>query len=383
MSTSETTGLRPEIRMMLALADLELGDERVEYCRSSIADQARSIDWGFFVDQAARHRILPLVSKNIIRHGLHLSENGAYLIPYHWLYPFVYHGNESRNQGLAAEFGSVIRALNAANIAYAIRKGPVLGEWLYGDAAIRPVNDLDVLVERGNVAAASAVLNTLGYTQGRLSAYGKGIEPFSRRTQVFWHMNVDNELPYLKLAGQKYVETYIVDICFDISKTFSESSVGLGELLERRIPLGLCGEQGFALALTDQFIDLCANLHMEATALYYVADGGDVEILKFLDIALSCRQLSAEGRWAEVRERVHALGALESVYYALHYTALLYPDSVPPEELVALRPVDCRYLDEYGAFEGKPQQWRQPFLHRLFDPRRPDEVQQSTSIPRL
>ncbi|MFD9498167.1 nucleotidyltransferase family protein [Streptomyces sp. NPDC060035] len=382
MDTSEAPLQRQETELLLLLADLQLSAERVELCRKLLTDSGPRLDWGFFVDQAARHRLLPLVARNILRHGLHRVAQGPSPIPYHWLYIFVYYGNRDRNRILAGEFGKVIRGLNASGLAYAIRKGPVLGEHLYGDVGLRPVSDLDVIVEREHADAAGSVLSDLGYIQGKLSADGERIEPFTRRTKVFWQLNVPIELPYQKISGHDGIESFIVDICSDIFQTRPNGARLTGGLLARRSTVPLCGEQGSALAPEDQFIDLCVNLHMEATSLYYVTEGGDMEVLKFLDVSLGCRRISADSQWPTVRKRAEELGVVESVYYALHHTELLYPASVPAAELEALRPDDCGYLDEYGQFEGKAERWQQPFLQRLFDARRVDEVRHTNVIPR-
>ncbi|NUV87803.1 nucleotidyltransferase family protein [Streptomyces sp. KAI-26] len=382
MHISESPKLRPEIELLLTLADIEIDESRIEDCRTHLANHGRELDWGFFVDQAARQRLLPLVARNILHHGLHRSVQGPSLIPYHWLYTFAYHGNKNRNSSLGNEFGKVISALNAAGLHYAIRKGPVLGERIYRDVGLRPISDLDIIVEKSDTSTAGSVLGSLGYIQGKLTLDGERLEPFKRGTKAFWRLNMPVELPYQKICGSDGIETYIIDICSNIFQTRPDGAQFTRGLLERRIQGPLCGEQGFTLAPEDEFLDLCANLHMEATALYYVTEGGDLDVLKFLDIALVCRRISEANAWPAVRQRSKDLGVVESVYYALHHAALLYPNAVPAVEISALRPADCGYLDEYGAIEGKPQRWSQPFLQRLFDSRRTDEVGGSNPIPR-
>ncbi|MFG2670151.1 nucleotidyltransferase family protein [Streptomyces sp. NPDC048445] len=382
MHISEPTHLRPEIQLLLTLADIDIDETRIEDCRTRLANHGREFDWGFFVDQAARQRLLPLVARNILHHGLHRSSQGSFLIPYHWLYTFSYHGNKSRNSALGNEFGKVLNALNAFGLRYAIRKGPVLGERLYRDIGLRPISDLDIIVEKSDTPAAGSILGHLGYIQGKLTLDGKRLEPFSRSTNVFWRLNMPVELPYQKICGHEGIETYIIDICSNIFQTRPDGAQFTYGLLDRRIQGPLCGEQGFTLAQEDEFLDLCANLHMEAIALYYVTEGGDLDVLKFLDIALACRRISEANAWPAVRQRSKDLGVLESLYYSLHHTALLYPNAVPTAELSALRPADCGYLDEYGAIEGKPQRWSQPFLQRLFDSRRADEMG-GNPIPRV
>lgn len=385
MKTDTTTGLPPlraEADLLLALSRLEVDPDTVERCRRMVVEQGPGLDWGFFVDQAARHKVLPIVARHIVHHRLYRREGGVVPIPYDWLYSYVYNANRARNRTLAAEFGTVLRGIEEAGVRYAVRKGPVVLERLFVDPGLRRMSDLDLLVERKDAAAAGEVLSGLGYAQGRIAASGGALERFSRRTQLFWRANVNNELPYLKFVDDDFVEHYDVDLCLDIFQRLSESRVEVADLLDRRVAVPLCGgPHGYALSPADQFVDLCAHLHKEAASLFYVERGADIEILKFLDIALSCEELSAHGGWPEVRARTADYNAGRSVYYALHHTALLYPRSVPAAELDHLRPDDCGYLEEYGTFDGRPRRWDRPFAERIFDAGRIARVGATTTVP--
>jgi hypothetical protein len=375
--------LRSEARLLLALSQLDPDTETLAWCRQLLAEQGPTLDWGFFVDQAARHKVLPIVAKHIIDHRLDRVHGQPNPVPYGWLYTYVYEANRARNQALAVEFGAVLRAMSEAGVRYAVRKGPVVLERLFVDPGLRRMSDLDLLVERHDAAAAGEVLVEMGFSQGQIAPEGDALQGFSRRTQLFWRANVSNELPYLKVTNDlPFVGHLDVDICLDIFQKLSESAVDVGELLERRVELPLCGEPvAYALSPADQFIDLCAHLHKEAASLFYVARGSDIEILKFLDIALSCQELTAEGGWPAVRARADEYNAARSVYYALHHTALLYPRAVPVAQLDHYRPDDCGFIDEYATFDGKAERWDRTFVDRVFDPSRTALVKGTSAVP--
>ncbi|WP_329179992.1 nucleotidyltransferase domain-containing protein [Streptomyces sp. NBC_01477] len=371
-----------ENELLLELARVSLDARRLHRVRTALAGYGGEFDWGGFVDQAARHRVLPLVGRHITRHRLFHSDSGLPVIPYRWLYESAYEGNLQRNLTLAEEFGTVIEALGQAGIPYAIRKGPVVVERLYGDPGLRRIGDLDVLVDRPHAPEAGEVLVKLGYRQGRLSADGAAIEEFSRSTRLFWHMNVQNELPYMKIADRPHVDVFDVDICLNIFQTLAESNVSVSALIARRESAVLCGRSGYSLAPADQFIDLCAHLHKEAVTLHYIEQGTDLQLQKFLDIGLSCAELTERGGWPQVRAQAQEYAAGRSVYFALHHTAELYPELVPVAELAHFRPADTGYLDSYGDFDGAGGRWEQPFKERLFDGGRGRQVAQKSSVPR-
>jgi hypothetical protein len=375
--------MKAEHKLLLWLARVDPQEDRLQACRELLDEHAVDFDWGLFLDQAARHRILPLIARNLLRHHLHLSDRGLARVPYQWLFESVYYGNRSRNRVLADAFGNVIRELNSAGIRYAVRKGPVIIERLYRDPGLRRMSDLDLLVEREAAPEIGSLLKGIGYTQGRVSQNGQAVEEYSRTARIFWRMNVNNELPYVKMANLDNIQAFHVDLCLNIFQPLSESSAEVVDLLDRRISTVVCGENSYALAVEDQFIDLCAHLHKEATTLFYIEEGTDLHVVKFLDVALSYADLQDRGAWPSVRRQVGDYHAERSVYYALHHAALLYPDLVPRAGFEELRPADCRYLDEFGELDGKPQMWSSSFLDRLFDARRRFDAQDGTSIPRV
>ena len=69
----------------------------------------------------------------------------------------------SAAEEMAAKLESLLKAFQESGIAVLPLKGPALALALYGDAAMRPANDLDLLVCRGDFRAAEALLLGLGF----------------------------------------------------------------------------------------------------------------------------------------------------------------------------------------------------------------------------
>ncbi|MFJ5851014.1 nucleotidyltransferase family protein [Streptomyces sp. NPDC092903] len=381
---AQDTSMSTETDLLMALSRLHPSAETVEACHEFILGKSELIDWGSFIDLAARHKVLALVSRHILRYRLFDdTKNGHWAIPYWWLYENVYYSGRRRNRALSDEFGKVIRRLNKDGLSYAVRKGPVISERLYRDPGIRRMGDMDVLIAREDAKSLASALEDLGYIQGRVSANGSTVQQFSRSTQAYWRMNVEtNGLPFVKIAHVEHVEAFNIDVCFGIFQPKSGSVASTADLLRRKTRTEICGETGWALSLEDQFIDLCAHLHKEATSAYYIKGGFDLELLKFLDIALSCVEASEMDLWAAIERQSEIYNANRSVYYALYHTALLYPDEIPSHILDRFRPSDMGFLDEYGTFEGRPKKWDIPFLDRLFDVGRVRNVAEANILPR-
>lgn len=364
--TTELTvaGLPPHAQLLLALATLRLSPDEVAAVRA-LAGRA-DLDWGAFLEASARHKMLPLVGRLVDRHRLDRKTADGGAFPYPWVFTTAYLGNRTRNLALADEFGRVFDELNAAGIRFAVRKGFSLGEGEYHDPALRRIADLDVLIDRADAPAAHEVLVRLGYAQGTVAVDGERIEPFSRQTQVFWRVNLSNQLPYRKPAGRPDVLDFNVDLCHDIFQQRSGISATAAELLDRAVPAVLCGTLAAVPAPDDRLLDLCSHLHKEATSLHFIEDSQDLQLSKFLDLSLVAAQRGPDD-WAQFVKRVQELGAEAIAYYALHFTAILFPASIPADVLDVLRPADLAYLDSYGAMDGQTATWQQPFLARLFD----------------
>lgn len=75
----------------------------------------------------------------------------------------AYFANARRNLLLFHELAHVLRALAAHGIPTLVLKGVALAEAVYGNPAVRPMGDADVLVQCEDVPCALRVLSALGY----------------------------------------------------------------------------------------------------------------------------------------------------------------------------------------------------------------------------
>lgn len=80
----------------------------------------------------------------------------------------AYEGSAIRNALLACELEKVLGRLDEAGVACLLLKGAALAQEVYGDPALRPMNDLDLLVHRADLGRALGVLAACGYTESRV-----------------------------------------------------------------------------------------------------------------------------------------------------------------------------------------------------------------------
>lgn len=75
----------------------------------------------------------------------------------------LYWATAARNARLLQALRAILDRLSAQNIPVMVLKGAALAEPLYGNIALRPMGDLDLLLHREGVPRAVAVLDGMGY----------------------------------------------------------------------------------------------------------------------------------------------------------------------------------------------------------------------------
>lgn len=118
--------------------------------------QANGFDWNAVHDAAQREGIAPLLYA--IARGRNLLPSS---IEEEWR--MAYFANARRNLLLFQELARVLRELDARGIPTIVLKGAALAEAVYGNPAVRPMCDADVLVRREDMPLALSTLAALNY----------------------------------------------------------------------------------------------------------------------------------------------------------------------------------------------------------------------------
>jgi hypothetical protein len=368
----------PELCLLIQVAAAELDEQRASRARRLLAAHHETLDWGRFLHQAARHRLLPLVGRNLIKYGVIHDDDRRALTPYRQVFAGAYLGNRARNQAQHAEYAVVLRAIQAADVPFLVRKGPVLDTYVFGDLGARQSSDLDVLLDRTGMAAFTAALEAVGYRQGTLTFDGD-VRPYSRRAHVYWSTHLINSLPFVKYSGTFEADHFKVDPCHGIAQPTSAARVPNADLFSRAVTRDVCGVPALTLAESDFLLDLCLHLHKEATSPHYRQIGKGLRIRQLLDIAALTSAWLPE-QWDELIDLARECTATSEVHYALYFTSRCYPDSVPEQVLKRLQPQDAEYLEQSGGLDQRHGQGDDPFVELML--RDESAGEPSSAVPR-
>ena len=219
------------------------------------------------------------------------------------------------NALLMAEMESVNDRLAVINVPLIVLKGAALAETVYGNVAMRPMVDLDLLLHREDVPAALAVLGQAGYQVTALEA------------QAGVTLAYENEL-MLHKSG-------LLDVLLEVhwhllNSPYYQRTIDLNWFWQTARPASFSHSQALVLGPEAQLLHLCAHLalhhggerlfwrHDVVAVLYAYRDRIDWDLVlakaQLLDLVLPLQQVlpAVSAEWgAPIPENVlHRLEAL-------------------------------------------------------------------------
>jgi hypothetical protein len=164
------------------------------------------------LEQLRRHRLTPLLYREVMRHGWKKHLDQSLLQYLRDDYILALRASASEDQ----EIFRVLEALNQSGIESILLKGADLRMRLYGESSVRPMGDLDLLISLKQVSRVTSILEGLGFTlQSQCADPRPGFRERFRNELHFsppagspllvdlhWHLSgVDNfyTLPYQRL----------------------------------------------------------------------------------------------------------------------------------------------------------------------------------------
>jgi hypothetical protein len=364
--------MRPDIDLLLRAAEPDrAGDRRFQ-------PGPEDIDWGFFLDAAFRHRVAAMAGVAFAAAGYFEPDSRYEYVQDALLAAYAL--NDRRNRLLLAEARRLIDLLAAAGIDAAVRKGVYLTPAVYRDTGLRPMNDIDLFVDRSDSARVAAVLREAGFVQGDLDAQGC-IVPLTRRQAVFWSVHVNNLPTHNRPGPDRCLRSIPVDVSFDLFLPASGCDLPAERLLGEAVTVEVEGRPIRVFRPEHFLLDVAAHLYKESTTLRYIERGKHQRLLQYVDIVAVVRAHPALD-WGVLVDTARAAGAARNVYFALANAEELYPSTVPAAplaELAAIGGVDGPFLRQYGAVDlPEPLTWTAAGIaERLFSDERPAVRSQS------
>jgi Uncharacterised nucleotidyltransferase len=267
------------------------------------------VDWDQFLRRAQRLRVAALVRPTLTR----LVD--ASRVPPEVLRRLdqVYYERALRNARLGASLAEVLAAFSRQGAPVIVLKGASLAEHVYGDIAVRPMRDLDVLVRPRDLDLADRLVRELGYVPDE-----------SYRTADWYRRHHHHLVPYRSGDGSSILEVH-----HHIFPPAPDLRVPIEDLWQRARQADL----GFGAALVLAPADLLLHLSVGLSAVEHFLGG-----LKTLcDIAAAIKRYDTALSWPCLLESARRYGLAKPLYYGLWLARDLVGADVPPPVLDQLR----------------------------------------------
>ncbi|MBU0511571.1 MAG: nucleotidyltransferase family protein [Chloroflexi bacterium] len=279
--------------------------------RTVTAETFSETDWQRIVELAQEQGVAPLLYAWLKESGRAPSSAIAQRLRE------IYLASALRNMRLFQELANILHALQAIGIPAIPLKGACLAEVVYGNIALRPMGDVDLLVKPADLAKALDVLYTLGY------AAENPFEIESER-QFYPHM------PELSKRGGVRLELHWTIVNPRNNTHFDDLT--LDQIWSRATPAKIGGVQALMLSPMDLLLHLCSH-----ASVWHRFEG--IGLRHFWDMALVIRRYGDEIDWEQFTWCANQWSMASGVCLALKLTEEWTDVVVPAPVIHSLLPV--------------------------------------------
>lgn len=206
----------------------------------------------------------------------------------------AYYGNLARNLTLFQELRRILKVLSNAGIKAMVLKGAALAETVYGNPALRPMSDLDLLIRKEDFMKAERQLLDLGYSLATIE--------FSK-----WYAErFGGGRLYVKMAGfPMYVDIHwnitTPSVKLDNDKRYAE----IDRIWNEARPMKVAGVDTLSMPVEDLILHI--SVHLAAHHLQF-------RLIWLKDICELAYQYQGQINWDKIVEDARYLKLSQPVY---------------------------------------------------------------------
>lgn len=257
---------------------------------------------------------------------------------------------------LYKELEPLFIALSSIN--YAVVKGEVLSQQIYGSTDKRRPSDIDILVDKNDVKKIENELFKLGFNQ-------KDLDDNKKRHIRVLCMTYSHQIP--SFYKEKLGFGLSVDINFDIFwGEYEGKRCSIKEFLSDTVETNIYNVAVKSLPVEKAFVQLILHHYKEMNSLYHLTHYNCIRTNMFKDIYImllfNMKAITVK-RVIELCE-TYSIGSI--VYYMVYYTYLVFNDTFLLRYLEKLECYkDVTLIKSYGLSSRERKNWKVSFNERL------------------
>jgi hypothetical protein len=267
-------------------------------------------DWENLADRALRFKIEALFYREIKSRDF-----PAELIPDHVRKKFrqAYRNLATANTGLFFDALKVLKSLAENQLPVIALKGFGLAKSIYGDIALRPMYDIDLLLKEEDLVRAGRILLALGYKQD--------FPAWESMLKTYHHLP-----PFTNKNGT------IIELHWNIVTPDSPIKVDIDGLWERASFIKIDHAEVQVFSPEDLFLHLCihACFHLQT----------ELDLIPFCDMAGLIKTSADKIDWQIVIARASRWGAKKCLYLMLLLVQELLGAAPSPQIMSEIKPDD-------------------------------------------
>ena len=238
---------------------------------------AETLDWGELMEQALRHKMVPMLAHHIISNDLRFDVPTSIYLHLESALEW----NRFQIEVYRREAVRVAQALAGRGIPFVVTKGMTFESTLYGSLGTRFMNDIDFMIAPRDREAVLSVMQQIGFRP--FFEYAKD----ARREEISSRLNQDHLPKLARTVDEPGIRTIQIDVANSLTWTKSPFDVPVEEALEDRVEQPVPDMPGVTLPCFRpiyQFLFTVLHLFREAWLQKFVDFGIDVGLMKFGDV---------------------------------------------------------------------------------------------------
>ncbi len=309
-----------------------------------------TLNWGELLEQALRHKMLPMLAHHIISAGLRF--NVPTTIYQHL--ELALEWNRCQIEVFRRETVRVAQGLAGRGIRFVVTKGMAFESTLYGSLGTRHMNDIDFMIAPRDRQAVMSVMQELGFRP--FFEWAKD----ARREEISSRLNPDHLPKLARNIDQPGTRIINLDVANSLTWTKSPFDVPVEEALQDPVEQPVPGMPGVSLPCFRpmyQFLFTVLHLFREAWLQKFVDFGNDVGLMKFGDVIRLIDRDRNELTDGELLRTMEAHKVTHPVAWVLHRLdetfrthtlELLALEKHGDEELLASQMQSSAYVRAWG-----------------------------------
>ena len=269
--------------------------------------------------------------------------------------------NDLCNKQMYSECKKLFKDLDC--LKYAVIKGIVLSNQIYGQTGFRLSQDIDILVSPEGYAEAKAVLSQNGFIQGKM-VNGK-IIPYSREELIFYHAFTHQVAPFVKPSNEGIPEAINIDVNLSVLWGESNQKIDMTEYMTHTTTMTLFDFEVKKLIPEYEFISLCLHHYKDMNSIFLLAKKG-LSLSLYCDLYFYIKRVPMHIKLLKEIAVVYHVDAY--IYYCIYFVHELFQDEMTQKILNIFRgSKNEELIDSFGLDDLERKKWKVPFFERLFD----------------